>query len=161
VCPREGVQAALKAILAATEFARSESLSRLLEHLVTNALDGRAEDLKEYNLGSDVFRRGADFDPRVDNIVRVQARNLRQRLALPNEPNMAPCFQQEPKNQSRTPPAKDSNSPVSVSPGPSRACLAPSPARPLARSVPPPADPRVPFDTESPPTASNHQVYSR
>jgi hypothetical protein len=81
VCPREEVLAALKAILAATEFARSESLSRLLEHLVTNTLDGRAEDLKESNLGSDVFRRGPDFDPRVDNIVRVQARNLRQRLA--------------------------------------------------------------------------------
>jgi hypothetical protein len=81
VCSREEVRAALDAILETPEFARSESICRLLEHVVANTLEGRAADLKEYNLGVEVFRRGNDFDPRVDNIVRVQARRLRQRLA--------------------------------------------------------------------------------
>ena len=36
--------------------------------------------MKEYSLGVEVFARGKDFDPRIDPIVRVQARNLRTRL---------------------------------------------------------------------------------
>lgn len=43
-------------------------------------LAGRADRLKEYSLGAEVFGRGAEFDPRMDPIVRVQARNLRARL---------------------------------------------------------------------------------
>lgn len=39
--------------------------------------DGRAE---EYALGVDVFGRGESFEPRVDTIVRVQARRLRSKL---------------------------------------------------------------------------------
>ena len=41
---------------------------------------GRRDELKEYALGVDVFNRGADFDPRTDTIVRVQARRLRAKL---------------------------------------------------------------------------------
>ena len=81
MCSREDILAALKAILATGELARSESISRLLEYVVTNTLEGRESNLKEYTLGVEVFRRGQDFDPRLDNIVRVQARKLRQRLA--------------------------------------------------------------------------------
>lgn len=80
-CNREDVLAALRATLATEEFTRSDALSRLLEYVVRGALEGREEGLKEYNLGVDVFHRGADFDPRLDNIVRVQARKLRLRLA--------------------------------------------------------------------------------
>jgi len=36
--------------------------------------------LKEYTLGAEVFGRGNDFYPRIDPIVRVQARNLRTKL---------------------------------------------------------------------------------
>ena len=32
-------------------------------------------------LGREVFDRGTDYDPRLDPIVRVEARRLRQRLA--------------------------------------------------------------------------------
>ena len=37
-------------------------------------------ELKEYTLGVEVFDRGASFDPRIDTIVRVQARRLRAKL---------------------------------------------------------------------------------
>ncbi len=36
--------------------------------------------LKESILGVEVFNRGPDFDPNLDNVVRVEARRLRQRL---------------------------------------------------------------------------------
>ncbi len=78
---REEVLASLAEILNTPEFSRSDSLSRLLAYLVRRTLDRRDDELKEYNLGVDVFMRGQAFDPRIDNIVRVQARKLRQRLA--------------------------------------------------------------------------------
>lgn len=78
---REEALTALADILNTPEFSRSDSLSRLLEYLVCRTLDGRVDELKEYSLGVEVFMRGQAFDPRIDNIVRVQARKLRQRLA--------------------------------------------------------------------------------
>ncbi len=42
---------------------------------------GRASGIKEQVLGLEVFDRGHDFNPRLDPIVRVQARNLRSRMA--------------------------------------------------------------------------------
>jgi serine/threonine-protein kinase len=43
-------------------------------------LEGKAADLKEYLLGVEVFDRKASYDPRVDPIVRVEARRLRSKL---------------------------------------------------------------------------------
>jgi tetratricopeptide (TPR) repeat protein len=77
---RDLVENQLLRILASPLFARSESLSRLLRHVVEVTLAGNAETLREYTLGVDVFQRGESFDPRCDTIVRVQARKLRARL---------------------------------------------------------------------------------
>ena len=44
------------------------------------AVEGRSDQLKEYSIGVEVFGRGPAFDPRVDTIVRVQARRLRSKL---------------------------------------------------------------------------------
>jgi hypothetical protein len=38
---------------------------------------GEGADIKEYLLGTEVFDRGSTFDPRLDVIVRVEARRLR------------------------------------------------------------------------------------
>ena len=54
----------------------------LLEFLVNAVLEGRAQYLKEYTLGAEALGRGADFDPRVDPIARVEASRLRGRLEL-------------------------------------------------------------------------------
>jgi len=48
--------------------------------VVEETLAGRSGTLKKYSLGVTAFERGEDFDPRMDPIVRVQARNLRVRL---------------------------------------------------------------------------------
>src|SRR6476620_7280005 len=59
----------------------SPSLCRFLRYIVEETLAGRASGIKEQVLGLEVFDRGPDFNPRLDPIVRVQARNLRSRMA--------------------------------------------------------------------------------
>jgi TolB-like protein/Flp pilus assembly protein TadD len=76
----EAVRAQLERVLANQPFARSERLSRFLRFTVEQALQGNGSALKEYLLGVEVFDRGDSFDPRTDNIVRVEARRLRTSL---------------------------------------------------------------------------------
>jgi len=71
----------LERVLASPEFVRSPRLTRFLRFAVKETLEGRSKLLKEYVIGVHVYERGEGFDPRVDPIVRVQARNLRARLA--------------------------------------------------------------------------------
>lgn len=76
----EAIHIELAQILASRTFARSERQQRFLRHAVEAVIEGRSEALKEPALGVGIFNRGADFDSRSDNIVRVEARRLRQRL---------------------------------------------------------------------------------
>ena len=75
------VAAQLDRIVSGPPLSSSPSLCRLLRFVVEETLAGRTGSLKEYSLGVVVFERGDEFDPRMDPIVRVQARNLRVRLA--------------------------------------------------------------------------------
>jgi hypothetical protein len=77
---QEQVLASLERILASEEFAGSAQLSRFLRHVVENGLTGEAARLKESVVGVTVFNRGPGYDPKVDPIVRVEARRLRTRL---------------------------------------------------------------------------------
>ncbi len=61
-------------------FARSERISRFLRFAVEHALGGSASAIKEYLVGVEVFDRAPDYDPRIDPIVRVEARRLRTKL---------------------------------------------------------------------------------
>jgi TolB-like protein len=47
---------------------------------VEQCLDGRQNALKEYLVGVEVFNKLETFDPRIDSIVRVEARRLRSKL---------------------------------------------------------------------------------
>jgi serine/threonine-protein kinase len=67
-------------ILASRFFVKSERLSRFLRFCVEQALAGREDQLKESVLGVEVFDRPASYDPRIDPIVRVEARRLRAKL---------------------------------------------------------------------------------
>jgi Tol biopolymer transport system component len=70
----------LDQVLSSSTFAGAKNQQRLLHFLVEKLLQGDAAYLKEYSLGVEVFGRGADFDPRLDPIVRVEASRLRSRL---------------------------------------------------------------------------------
>jgi TolB-like protein/Flp pilus assembly protein TadD len=70
----------LQRILASKEFASSARMSRFLRFAVERVLSGQSEQVKEYVLGVEVFDRKPSYDPRVDPIVRVEARRLRSKL---------------------------------------------------------------------------------
>jgi hypothetical protein len=75
------VRAHVARITASELFAGTERLCRFLRFTVEAKLSGREADVKEYTLGREVFDRGEEYDPRLDPIVRVEARRLRSRLA--------------------------------------------------------------------------------
>jgi TolB-like protein/Flp pilus assembly protein TadD len=70
----------LERILASKSFRQVDRLQRFLSFIVTESLAGSGDNLKEYLIGVEVFGKEASFDPRMDPIVRVQARRLRIRL---------------------------------------------------------------------------------
>lgn len=74
------VRAQLAAILNSKLFVQSERLRRFLSLVVERTLAGEGDQVKEYTLGRDVFDRDHTYDPRVDSIVRVEARRLRVKL---------------------------------------------------------------------------------
>ena len=74
------IRAELEKVLGSKEFVRRPQLQRFLNFVVEEELAGRGGQLKEYVLGVGVFGRPADFDPRLDSLVRVEARRLRAAL---------------------------------------------------------------------------------
>ncbi len=82
--PSEATAAQVRAqrdrILASKVFSLSKRQSAFLDYVVNAALEGRADRLKEFTLGIEVFERDESFDPSVDSIVRVEASRLRAKL---------------------------------------------------------------------------------
>src|ERR1700742_2696484 len=78
---RTQVLYALDRVLESDLFRRAGRLSRFLGFLVHAALNGSLNQFKEYAIGVEVFDRHADYDPRLDPIVRVEARRLRAKLS--------------------------------------------------------------------------------
>jgi TolB-like protein/Flp pilus assembly protein TadD len=76
----EAVRNQLQKIVTSKSFRQGERLQRFLGFVVDESLQGRGDQLKEYPIGVDVFGKDDSFDPRMDPIVRVQARRLRIRL---------------------------------------------------------------------------------
>ena len=68
-------------ILDSDRFRQAKSLEKFLRYVVARKLEGAENELKEYTIGLEVFHRGADYDPRRDAVVRVQANVLRKRMA--------------------------------------------------------------------------------
>lgn len=68
-------------ILASNGFVRSGRQSAFLNYVVNAALEGRADRLKEFTIGIEVFEKDESFDPGVDSIVRVEASRLRSKLS--------------------------------------------------------------------------------
>jgi adenylate cyclase len=78
--PPQAIRGELEKILASETFRGSEGQRNFLRFSVEQALDGHADQLKEYSIGVQALERNEDFDPRVDPIVRTQASKLRSRL---------------------------------------------------------------------------------
>jgi hypothetical protein len=67
-------------ILDSRHLTKSQLLSTLLLYICRRAFDDPGARITEQELGTKVFERGLDFDPRADNIVRNYTRQLRTRL---------------------------------------------------------------------------------
>jgi len=74
------VSECLAKVLSSHIFIKSERQQRFLSYIMAETLEGRAEKLKGYTIGIDVFDREASFDPAIDSIVRVEAGRLRAKL---------------------------------------------------------------------------------
>ena len=71
----------LERLAASSCFRKAERCLRLLRYLTNVTLEGRSSELKEYALGVSVLDRPEAFDPRIDPVVRLEARRLRLKLA--------------------------------------------------------------------------------
>jgi len=80
VSPSE-IRGQLNQILLSHTFRTAEREKAFLRFVVERTMEGRAAELKEYTIGVEAFGRGDGFDPRLDTIVRTEARNVRRRLA--------------------------------------------------------------------------------
>lgn len=78
--PAKDILAALDMLLACDGLRLSERNRRFLSFVVTQTVAGRAERIKAYSIGVDVFGRDETFDPSVDPIVRIEATRLRSAL---------------------------------------------------------------------------------
>jgi len=76
----ESIRTQLRKILSSSTFARSERLARFLNFTIDETLEGRGDQLKEFVIGVEVFDKTEKYDPRMDPIVRVEARRLREKL---------------------------------------------------------------------------------
>jgi tetratricopeptide (TPR) repeat protein len=81
VVTRGQIEQALNDILSSRHFARAGRSGDFLRYVVEQSLSQQGVRLKGYTIGVEVFGRADDFDPQADNIVRVNAGRVRQRLA--------------------------------------------------------------------------------
>src|SRR3954462_6821915 len=74
------IRSQLTRILKSALFADAQRMLRFLQFTVEETLCGNASRLKENIIGIHVFDRPPTYDPRIDPIVRVEARRLRLKL---------------------------------------------------------------------------------
>jgi hypothetical protein len=78
----EIVRAELERILVSPEFKASKRCQDFLQFVVERALVGLAEGLKERTIGMEVFGRSPSYNTGTDGIVRINASEVRKRLAI-------------------------------------------------------------------------------
>lgn len=78
----EDVRRQLQKILESASFTRAARMQRFLSFVVEHRLSANnsSSDLKEVIIGVAVFDRSPEYDPKLDPIVRVEARRLRAKL---------------------------------------------------------------------------------
>jgi hypothetical protein len=72
---------ALQRVVQSKTFTNADSMRHFLEFIVNRSIAGRVDEIKEYTIATEVLGRSYDFNPKSDNIVRVQAHRLRNKLA--------------------------------------------------------------------------------
>ncbi len=146
----EAIRAELQTILASRTFRAAKGQRKFLAYTVEELLAGHSHLLKEYVIATEALGREASFDPRLDPIVRTEARKLRARLAKYYETEGAsdplrielrkgsyvPCFH-APVNSVPEPPGPEKEPEVALIPDtPPVALPATVPAAVMVRPLP-------------------------
>src|SRR5580700_5767174 len=76
----QAIREELARVLQSSMFAQSDRLGRFLRFTVETTLTGKADALKEYLIGTEVYERNSSYHPSEDSIVRSEARRLRSKL---------------------------------------------------------------------------------
>ena len=74
------IRAAIEQVLGSHSFRSADSQRAFLRFVSDEVMAGRGGEVKEYSIAIEALGRGSEFDPRLDPIVRTQARKLRARL---------------------------------------------------------------------------------
>ena len=74
------IESQLARITESMPFSRSNQMCRFLTFVVESTLKKQLDSLKEVCIGSMVFGRTPSYDPKIDPVVRVEARRLRVKL---------------------------------------------------------------------------------
>jgi hypothetical protein len=73
-------RAELEVVLQSGLFDKAPRLGTFFRYICERHLEGHADEIKEYSIALEALGRSADFDPKKDSIVRVEAHRLRRRL---------------------------------------------------------------------------------
>lgn len=73
-------RAEVEAILTSGMFQRAPLLENMFRYICDRHFQGRCDLIKEYTIAVEALGRPAEFDPKKDSIVRVEAHRLRKRL---------------------------------------------------------------------------------
>jgi Tol biopolymer transport system component len=76
----EDARAQVERILSCDQFRASARISSFLRYVTETALCGRAHEIKETSIGVSVYGRAPSYDPKLDTVVRTEARRLRKKL---------------------------------------------------------------------------------
>ena len=77
----ENQRAELRAVLESKEFGKAPAMAKLLNYLCEKTFEGKAHEIKEFSIATDVYGRGLHFGEKRDSVVRVEVARLRKRLA--------------------------------------------------------------------------------
>ena len=74
------VRSQMERILANRRFAASERSATFLRYVVDRTLAGDSAAIKEVVIAVEIYGRSADYDPKIDSVVRVEASRMRAKL---------------------------------------------------------------------------------
>ena len=74
------IRTQMERILANRRFAASERSATFLRYVVDRTLAGDSAGIKEVVIAVEIYGRSADYDPKIDSVVRVEASRMRAKL---------------------------------------------------------------------------------
>ena len=75
----------LEQMLASPDYHATTQQTALLKFIVNLALDGKAREITDETVATEVFGRGPDYDPGTDPIVSIQTEMLRRSIFRYNQ----------------------------------------------------------------------------